>query len=160
MCVLCNLQVVHLSDRSWRWYNAPVVLGLVYLELRRTLQQKYNLIAVGNSKEYQASAPLRYEATMKLTEGGESPLDHNGQPVHGFFGRNAAPQPQKSLVLDPHPSVVAAKLLNRRELQDYGKQFNMLAASWINFMIHDWIDHQENFDEVQNYMFIDAIAGD
>lgn len=33
-------------------------------------------------------------------------------------------------------------------MQDYGQQFNMIAASWINFMIHDWIDHQENLDEV------------
>ena len=50
---------------------------------------------------------------------------------------------------DPHPSVVAAKLLSRREIQDYGSQFNMLAASWINFMIHDWIDHLENLKEVR-----------
>ena len=51
---------------------------------------------------------------------------------------------------DPHPSVVAAKLLSRRKLQDCGNQFNMLAASWINFMIHDWIDHMENLDEVRS----------
>ena len=51
---------------------------------------------------------------------------------------------------DPHPSVVAAKLLGRRKMQDYGNQFNMLAASWINFMIHDWIDHMENLDEVRS----------
>ena len=51
-------------------------------------------------------------------------------------------------LLDPHPSVVATKLLSRKELQDYGKQFNMLAASWINFMIHDWIDHLEDTEQM------------
>lgn len=53
-------------------------------------------------------------------------------------------------LLDPHPSVVAAKLLSRTELKDYGKQFNMIAAAWINFMIHDWIDHLENLTKVQS----------
>eukprot|EP01018_Ginkgo_biloba_P040389 Gb_41148 [translate_table: standard] len=28
-------------------------------------------------------------------------------------------------------------------MQDTGKQFNMWAASWIQFMIHDWVDHLE-----------------
>lgn len=142
--------VVHLSDRFWKWYNVPVVLGLVYLELRRTLHQKYNLIAVGYAKrneEYELpAAPLRADG-VHLLSGGDSSLLHNDNPTHGFFGRNAPPEPQKSQQLDPHPSVVAAKLLNRKKLQDYGQQFNMIAASWINFMIHDWIDHQENLDE-------------
>lgn len=116
--------VVHFSDRFWRWYNAPVVFGLLYLEFRRLIHQKYNLIAVGDKD--QASS----------------------LPGHGFFGRNVLPQPEKNEPLgDPHPSVVAAKLLSRRELQDYGSQFNMLAASWINFMVHDWIDHLENLKE-------------
>jgi len=92
---------VHLSDRFWKWYNAPVILGMVYLELRRTLHQKYNLIAVGSAKqnqEYQIpTAPLRAEAVNLLNGEGSLPL-HNDQPVHGFFGRNAEPQPQKSQV--------------------------------------------------------------
>ncbi|KAJ0657040.1 putative heme peroxidase superfamily, heme peroxidase, animal-type [Helianthus annuus] len=45
--------------------------------------------------------------------------------------------------------VVATKLLARKQLIDTGKQFNMIAASWIQFMIHDWIDHlEENKPEV------------
>ena len=100
-------QVVHLSDRLWKWYNAPVVLGLVYLELRRTLHQKYNLIAVGTSKQdlqYQVPAPLRDETIKLFTDSGgakddeQSALLHNDQPDHGFFGRNAEPRHQKSQV--------------------------------------------------------------
>ena len=44
--------------------------------------------------------------------------------------------------------VVATKLLARKELADTGKQFNMIAASWIQFMIHDWIDHLEDTQQV------------
>jgi len=44
--------------------------------------------------------------------------------------------------------VVATKLLARRKLIDTGTQFNMLAAAWIQFMIHDWIDHVEDTEQV------------
>lgn len=45
--------------------------------------------------------------------------------------------------------VVATKLLVRRKLINTGTQFNMLAASWIQFMIHDWVDHVEDTKQVQ-----------
>nr|GMD51925.1 alpha-dioxygenase 1 [Ipomoea batatas] len=49
----------------------------------------------------------------------------------------------------PEPMVVATKLLARRNLIDTGKQFNMIAASWIQFMIHDWIDHLEDTQQIE-----------
>ncbi|MFS7962141.1 putative hem peroxidase superfamily, hem peroxidase, animal-type [Helianthus anomalus] len=51
--------------------------------------------------------------------------------------------------LEPHPSVVATKLLERRKFEDCGKQFNMIACSWLQFMIHDWIDHMEDTQQVE-----------
>jgi len=57
-------------------------------------------------------------------------------------------------LLKPDPMVVATKLLERRTYKDTGKQFNVIAASWIQFMIHDWIDHMEDTKQVQmNYYF-------
>lgn len=49
----------------------------------------------------------------------------------------------------PDPMVVATKLLARRKFLDTGKQFNMIAASWIQFMIHDWMDHLEDTNQVR-----------
>ncbi|MBA0750504.1 hypothetical protein Gogos_001915 [Gossypium gossypioides] len=43
--------------------------------------------------------------------------------------------------------VVATKLLTRTQYKDTGKQLNMIAASWIQFMIHDWVDHMENTNQ-------------
>jgi hypothetical protein len=87
-----------------KWYNAPVLVGLVYLEVRRTLHQKYNLIAVGHAKSYNpVSAPHRSEVLKfckqgSLTENGSS--DPNISFTYGdsFFGRNLGPQPQKHQV--------------------------------------------------------------
>jgi alpha-dioxygenase len=53
----------------------------------------------------------------------------------------------------PDPMVVATKLLARRKFTDTGKQFNMIAASWIQFMIHDWVDHLEDTNQV-NFLYI------
>jgi hypothetical protein len=52
-------------------------------------------------------------------------------------------------LLNPDPMVVATKFLERRTFKDTGKQFNVIAASWIQFMIHDWIDHLEDTDQVR-----------
>ncbi|KAH9790517.1 alpha-dioxygenase 1 [Citrus sinensis] len=52
-------------------------------------------------------------------------------------------------LMKPDPMVVATKLLARRNYKDTGKQFNMIAASWIQFMIHDWVDHLEDTNQVE-----------
>lgn len=49
--------------------------------------------------------------------------------------------------MEPDPIVVAAKLLERKKYVDSGKQLNIIACSWIQFMIHDWNDHMEDTDQ-------------
>lgn len=51
-------------------------------------------------------------------------------------------------LLTPNPMVVATKLLARKQFIDTGKQLNLIAQSWIQFMIHEWIDHLESSQEV------------
>lgn len=51
-------------------------------------------------------------------------------------------------ILKPEPAVVVTKLLARRKLIDTGKQLNIIAASWVQFMIHDWVDHLEDTKQV------------
>ncbi|PIM99031.1 hypothetical protein CDL12_28476 [Handroanthus impetiginosus] len=41
--------------------------------------------------------------------------------------------------------LVATKLLARKKFIDTGKQFNLIAALWIQFMVHEWVDHVEDF---------------
>ena len=55
--------------------------------------------------------------------------------------------------MDPDPFVVATKLLERRSFIGTGKQFNVIAASWIQFMVHDWIDHLESTHQVSFLSF-------
>uniref|UniRef100_A0A6N2KJU5 Uncharacterized protein n=1 Tax=Salix viminalis TaxID=40686 RepID=A0A6N2KJU5_SALVM len=66
-----------------------------------------------------------------------------------FFVATCSCKFQDIWLLDPHPTVVANKLLARNKFIDNGKQFNMIACSWIQFMIHDWIDHMEDTQQVE-----------
>ena len=51
-------------------------------------------------------------------------------------------------LLKPDPMMVATKLLARKQFKHAGKQLNVIAASWIQFMIHDWMDHLESTKQV------------
>lgn len=122
-------------------------MGLAYLEMRRILHQHYNLLNVGPKSFHMRSYPNEFP--YRTADGKfDDPFNVDAGSQGTFFGRNMMPTQEISL-LDPHPSVVATKLLARiTSLKDTGTQFNMLAASWIQFMIHDWIDHMEDTEQV------------
>ncbi|XP_076945231.1 alpha-dioxygenase PIOX-like [Bidens hawaiensis] len=141
-------QIIHGVDKSRiHWHRLPVFRGLVYLAIRRHLHDEYILLNVGKPpvgvRFNPADFPFR-TADGKFND----PFDEGAGGEGTFFGRNMPPMDQKDKLLNPDPMVVATKLLTRRELIDTGKQFNMIAASWIQFMIHDWIDHMEETNQI------------
>lgn len=134
--------IIHIVDRVYAWYKLPVFLGLAYLEIRRSLHQRYNLFNVGKTPVGIRYNPVDYP--YRTGDGQyNDPFNADAGSEYTFFGRNMLPSPQNNELLKPDPMVVATKLLARKEMQDTGKQFNMWAASWIQFMIHDWVDHLE-----------------
>ncbi|KAK4603773.1 hypothetical protein RGQ29_012326 [Quercus rubra] len=140
--------IVHSIDKLGIWPRLPVILGLFYLGIRRHLHQEYNLFNVGRSAVGVRFNPMDYPYR---TADGKYNDPFNGDAGSGgtFFGRNVLPVDQKKKLIKPDPMVVATKLLARRKFIDTGKQFNMIAASWIQFMIHDWIDHLEDTKQIE-----------
>ncbi|XXG48833.1 hypothetical protein AAC387_Pa02g3171 [Persea americana] len=142
------LFVIHFIDRLGIWHRLPVFLGLIYLAIRRHLHEEYNLIPVGPTpiglRDNPSNHPYR-TADGKYND----PFNAIAGSEGTFFGRNMLPSPQKELIMKPDPFVVATKLLARKKMMDTGKQFNMIAASWIQFMIHDWIDHLEDTKQME-----------
>ncbi|MCE0481659.1 Alpha-dioxygenase 1 [Datura stramonium] len=134
MCLLDKFSflIVHFVDKKNLWHRLPVFFGLLYLGLRRHLHQKYNLINVGRT-------PTAVTSNRTV----------DGKYNDSFFGRNMLPVDQHDKLMKPDPMVVATKLLARRKFVDTGKQFNMIAASWIQFMIHDWMDHLEDTQQIE-----------
>ncbi|XP_039139667.1 alpha-dioxygenase 1 [Dioscorea cayenensis subsp. rotundata] len=138
---------VHTIDKLNLWHRLPVLLGLLYLQARRTLHEKYNLIMVGERD----NTPFNPDQYPYRTSNGEynNPESVKEGSQLTFFGRNMPPMDQKDELMSPDPVMVAAKFLARRTFKDTGKQFNVIAASWIQFMIHDWIDHLEDTQQVE-----------
>lgn len=140
--------IIHLVDRFYAWHKLPVFLGLFYLEIRRMLHQRYNLINVGTTPAGVRYNPIDYP--YRTADGSyNDPFNSETGNEDTFFGRNMMPSPQHDQLLRPDPTVVATKLLVRRKLIDTGTQFNMLAAAWIQFMIHDWVDHVEDTKQAE-----------
>ncbi|KAJ6726518.1 PROSTAGLANDIN G/H SYNTHASE [Salix purpurea] len=140
--------IVHSIDKLGIWHRLPVFLGLLYLSVRRHLHQEYNLFNVGRTPTGVRYNPADYP--YRTADGKYNEPFNEGAGSQGtFFGRNILPVNQKAMLKKPDPMVVATKLLARKKFKDTGKQFNMIAASWIQFMIHDWIDHMEETQQIE-----------
>ncbi|XP_071735035.1 alpha-dioxygenase PIOX-like [Rutidosis leptorrhynchoides] len=141
--------IVHGIDKiGIQWHRLPVFLGLIYLAIRRHLHDEYNLLNVGKTPVGVRFDPAEFRYRTADEEFNDS-FNEGAGSEGTFFGRNMPPVDQKDKILIPDPMVVATKLLTRRKLIDTGKQFNMIAASWIQFMIHDWIDHLESTNQIE-----------
>lgn len=126
--------------------NTFVPTGLVKLIAHRVILEKLNL----------------YPAPVKpIPAGREAPTGPpRGRPDDGFgtdfknpttamegcaIGRNMPAMPKH--LRDPHgkPEVqmVAQRLLARETFKPAAAQLNILAASWIQAMVHDWIGHSD-----------------
>ncbi|KAG5624359.1 hypothetical protein H5410_009577 [Solanum commersonii] len=149
--------IVHIIDKHNLWHRVPVFLGLVYLALRRHLNQEYNLINVGRTPTGVRSNPGDFP--YRTADGKyNDPFNEGAGSEFSFFGRNIMPVDQHDKLKNPDPMVVATKLLARRNFIDTGKQFNMIAASWIQFMIHDWIDHLEDTQQIEELRAPEEVA--
>ncbi|KAH0700697.1 hypothetical protein KY284_014912 [Solanum tuberosum] len=149
--------IVHIIDKHNLWHRVPVFLGLVYLGLRRHLNQEYNLINVGRTPTGVRSNPGDFP--YRTADGKyNDPFNEGAGSEFSFFGRNMMPVDQHDKLKNPDPMVVATKLLARRKFIDTGKQFNVIAASWIQFMIHDWIDHLEDTQQIEELRAPEEVA--
>ncbi|KAM4099558.1 hypothetical protein ACJW30_05G000300 [Castanea mollissima] len=138
---------VHLVDKLDAWHRLPVIIGAAYLGIRRHLHQRYNLLPVGknNGQRYNTEEFGYRTADGKCNHPSDDTIGSQGT----FLGRNTPPSTSPYGLLEPHPTVVASKLLARKKFIDNGKQFNMIACSWIQFMIHDWVDHLEDTEQIE-----------
>jgi hypothetical protein len=62
------------------------------------------------------------------------------------FGRNVPLDqtfPDTANLMTPSPRVVSRDLMTRREFQP-ATILNLMAASWIQFMVHDWFVHKRS----------------
>jgi hypothetical protein len=135
------------------WYEMPRLLAMVRLgEIRADLREK-NLHDTDDPllKRADPAQPLDPAARdSRSTDGTNNDLTYPAMGSVGRrFGRNVPLQhvvPDTANLLKPSPRVVSRELMTREQFQP-ATILNLLAASWIQFQVHDWFVHRRSKTE-------------
>jgi hypothetical protein len=133
-------------NRLVPWHRLPSRLALFNMAAFRDVLREKNLI----DPRPAASPPLPYPAPAPIPEAMRAHRTHDGtfndlsEPNMGCcgsaFGRNMEPVYRPDDFDKPDPIVVSRELL-ARETFIPAKTLNLLAAAWIQFQVHDWVNH-------------------
>jgi hypothetical protein len=133
-------------NRYVDWHRLSLRLSLLNLDtLRRRLRQR-NLIDAEPREAPPAARPLpppigEPVRTTRTLDGSFNDLcDGKMGAVGASFGRNMPPVYRPDLFNEPNPIEVSGKLLYRETFIP-AKSLNILAAAWIQFQVHDWVNH-------------------
>ena len=136
--------------RNRPWYKLPRVLAMPKLiQIRNDLRQlnlhdteepPFEKVASSSSLD----PKLRAERTL---EGTHNDLAYPKMGCAGArFGRNVPLEytfPDHANLMNPSPREVSQALMTRNEFQPV-TVLNLMAASWIQFMVHDWFVHERS----------------
>jgi len=142
-------------DEVWtNWYRRSLFTGIMTLAYMRDRLNRRNLIGaypdgalVGFQKPGQA--PPEGASHFRTADGSWNNFDNPMEGAAGTrFGRNVqaeAIRPERGeRLMTPNPREVSRKLLTRESGEVKEVPFlNMLAASWIQFQNHGWVNHGE-----------------
>jgi hypothetical protein len=135
------------------WYRLPRLFAMVRLvEMRNELREK-NLHDTEEPALERRPVPPEIASTVRAsrtTDGSSNDLQYPDMGAAGRrFGRNVPlgeTFPDTANLLVPNPRVVSRELMTRDAFQP-ATILNLLAASWIQFMVHDWFVHEQSETE-------------
>lgn len=141
-----------------------VIAGLLVIGLEREKLMDNNLFDFEKYDEYNAQITCDERSLTARTEDGtcnilENPAEGS---VYRRFGRNvelsaAHGETEADTLLTPNPRDVSNSVMAREEFKP-ATSVNFIAASWIQFMVHDWVSHGPN--AVDDPIEFDLPAGD
>jgi hypothetical protein len=130
------------------WYELPTILAVPHLiRMRDELRQK-NLHDTEEPSLAKRGPNDPLPAGVKEERTNDGSYNDLGCPMMGAtgrrFGRNVPLQhtaPDTANLMNPNPREVSRELMTRKEFKP-ATILNLLAASWIQFMVHDWFVHK------------------
>src|SRR5215218_1696419 len=128
-----------------RWSELPWPLGLLTILTYRDRLRRENLYDTESPAPKSVPTP---ESTRHLTgrtaDGTYNDLENPRMGSAGTrFGRNVPidrTYPDSERLMQPNPRTVSRELLTRETFLP-ASTLNLLAASWIQFMLRDWLSH-------------------
>ena len=132
------------------WYEQPRLLAMFRLgEIRADLREK-NLHDTENPILKRADPGVQLDPAVRdsrSTDGTNNDLLYPAMGSVGRrFGRNVPLEhvfPDMDNLMTPSPRVVSRELMTRDQFQP-ATILNLLAASWIQFQVHDWFVHRRS----------------
>lgn len=127
-----------------------IAAGLLTLAAERSELLKNNMFDLEDYPKLNRAIVCDERSKTARTEDGTCNILEN--PAEGSvyvrFGRNVNPtytagETEANGLLSPNPREVSNTLLARGEFKP-APSLNFIAASWIQFMVHDWVDHGPN----------------
>jgi hypothetical protein len=141
------LGISSLVNRFFDWDKLPLRLSLLNLDMFRHVLRRDNLIDTDAPEAPPRARPLpplpgEHDRVARTFDGRGNDLSAPemgavGQP----FGRNLKPDYRPDLFDTPNPVTVSETLLKREAFLP-ARSLNILAAAWIQFQVHDWVDHE------------------
>lgn len=135
-------------DNSVGWDKLPPALGLPVLAGIRNNLRRDNLHDTASAPSIPSPdliADGDRHLTARMPDGSFNDLSSPKMGAAGTrFGRNfpieySHPEPEPA-ILSPNPRTVSRELLTRHTFAP-ATTLNVLAAAWLQFMIHDWFSH-------------------
>ncbi|MCA1676525.1 MAG: peroxidase, partial [Actinobacteria bacterium] len=133
-------------NRFVEWHRLPVRLGVLNLAAFRHVLRRCNLLdtEVREAPPKARPVPLPPDETVRVWRTFDGSYNDLSEPQMGAvssgFGRNLKPDYRPDLFDEPNPIVVSQQLLYRKSFLP-ARSLNVLAAAWIQFQVHDWVNH-------------------
>ena len=136
-----------MSHGSDEWYDLPrATAGIRLFRNREELREKNLADTEEPPLENSATAPAGDVYNVRTADGTYNDLKCPRMGSAGIrFGRNVPLEetfPDTANLMNPSPRRVSRELLTRTTFQP-ATFLNVIAAAWIQFMVHDWFVHKK-----------------
>jgi hypothetical protein len=145
------------------WYRLPNLLSMPRLvEIRNQLRRE-NLYDTEEPPFQKQPIPANLDPALRNERTVDGTYNDLAFPEMGScgrrFGRNVPLEhtfPDTANLMNPSPRLVSRELMTRTEFKP-ATILNLLAAAWIQFMVHDWFVHKRSETEFAD---IPLVPGD
>ena len=129
------------------WYNQPrPASGITLYRLREKMREQNLYDTEEPALESSAESPGGNAYNIRTSDGSFNDLKCPRMGAAGMrFGRNVPLEetfPDTANLMNPSPRQVSLELLTRTTFQP-ATILNVIAAAWIQFMVHDWFVHKK-----------------
>jgi len=140
------------------WHKLPAWFGIINLMALRYELRAKNLYDTYPSDKDQGTPdanPMK-DTRFYAVRNSDGLYNDLQQPLMGCtgmrFGRNMPREltahPNDTDLLTPNPREISEKLMKRKEFKP-ATIVNLLAAPWIQFMVHDWFGHYDSTEHIE-----------